>query len=249
MAAVARVALVTGGNRGIGLAVCRGLARAGLRVILTGRDEAQLRVAQNQLRDEGLKVWTIELDVTDPRMLEPPKDLNVSFIADWVQRQFGRLDVLVNNAGVVPDAAAFDATQDSIIDMPTDALALGMQTHFHGPLALIRALLPLMRLNHYGRIVNVSTQMASLANMRKGWPAYRVSKLAQNALTRMLADELEGSNILVNAASPGWVHTRMGGKEAPLDPDQGADTLLWLATLPDGGPSGGFFEARAVKPW
>lgn len=249
MAAVERVALVTGGNRGIGLAVCRGLARGGLRVILTGRDEAQLRVAQNQLRDEGLKVSTIELDVTDRRMLDPPKDLNVSFIADWVQRQFGRLDVLVNNAGVVPDAAAFDAGKDSILDMPADALALGMQTHFHGPLAVTRALLPLMQLNNYGRIVNVSTQMASLANMRKGWPAYRVSKVAQNALTRILADELEGSNILVNAVSPGWVHTRMGGEQAPLDPDQGADTLLWLATLPDGGPNGGFFEARAPKPW
>ena len=243
-----RVALVTGGNRGIGLSVCRGLAVAGLRVILTARDEAQLRHARAQLDAECLKVTTIELDVTDPRMLEPPKDLNVSFIADWVQRQFGRLDVLVNNAGVVPDAASFDE-KDSILDMSAAALELGMQTHFHGPLALCRALIPLMHLNHYGRIVNVSTQMASLADIGRGWPAYRVSKVAQNALTRILADELKGTNILVNAASPGWVRTRMGGEQAPLDPGQGADTILWLATLQDDGPTGGFFEDRKPKNW
>lgn len=245
-----RVALVTGGNRGIGLEVCRGLAAAGLQVILTARDEAQLRHARTQLHAEGLKVFTIELDVTDRRMLEPPKDLNVSFIADWVQRQFGRLDVLVNNAGVVADAAPFGDRGDSILTMPEAALELSMQTHFHGPLALCGALIPLMRLNHHGRIVNVSTHMASLTDMAQaGWPAYRVSKIAQNALTRMLALELQGSNILVNAASPGWVRTRMGGEQAPLDPKQGADTILWLATLPDDGPTGGFFERRAAKTW
>jgi NAD(P)-dependent dehydrogenase (short-subunit alcohol dehydrogenase family) len=244
-----RVALVTGGNRGIGLEVCRGLAKAGLKVVLTGRDEAQLRQAQAALRDEGLHADTIELDVTDRRMLEPPKGLDVSFIADWVQRKFGRLDVLVNNAGVVPDAHPYGAADDSILAMPRAALEQGLETHVYGPLALCRALVPLMRLHGYGRIVNVSTHMAALADMQRGWPAYRLSKLVLNGMTRMLADELQGSNILVNAATPGWVRTRMGGEQAPLAPAQGADTVLWLATLPDGGPSGGFFEGRHPRAW
>ncbi len=249
MSDVQRVALVTGGNRGIGLATCRGLAKAGLQVILTGRDEAQMRHAQSSLQAEGIRVDSVELDVTDPRMLQPPPELAVSFIADWVQRKYGRLDVLVNNAGVVPDALPYGSDDDSILQMPRAALEQGMETHFHGPLALCRAMLPLMQANGYGRIVNVSTHMASLTRMGRGWPAYRVSKLALNAMTRMLADELAGSNILVNCATPGWVRTRMGGEQAPLDPSQGADTILWLATLPDGGPSGGFFEARKSADW
>lgn len=244
-----RVALVTGGNRGIGLEVCRGLAREGLRVILTGRDEAQLRQAQADLHKDGVKVATIELDVNDARMLEPPPDLEVCFIADWVQRQFGRLDVLVNNAGVVPDSLPYGSAGDSILSMPQAALDLGMDTHFHGPLRLCRALLPLMQANGYGRIVNVSTHMARLSEMAAGWPAYRVSKLALNALTRILAAELDGTNILVNAATPGWVKTRMGGEQAPLSAQQGADTILWLATLAKGGPQGGFFEDRKQTAW
>ncbi|MGH8454333.1 MAG: SDR family oxidoreductase [Nevskiales bacterium] len=244
-----RVALVTGGNRGIGLAVCRGLASAGLRVILTARDEAQLRQAQAELHAEGIRVDGIELDVTDRRMLEPAKDINVSFIADWVQRKYDRLDVLVNNAGVVPDPHPYGSADDSILRTPRSAFDLGFETHFHGPLALCRALVPLMQANRYGRIVNVSTHMARLGEMTAGWAAYRSSKVALNALTRMLADELKADNILVNAAAPGWVRTRMGGEQAPLDTTQGADTILWLATLPDGGPSGGFFEDRKPVAW
>ena len=244
-----RVALVTGGNRGIGLAVCRGLARAGLHVILTARDEAQLRQAQAGLRAEGIRVDSIELDVTDRRMLEPAKDINVSFIADWVQRKFGRLDILVNNAGVVPDQHPYGSADDSILNTPRSAFELGLETHFHGPLALCRALVPLMQANRYGRIVNVSTHMARLCDMTAGWAAYRTSKVALNALTRMLADELKADNILVNAATPGWVKTRMGGEQAPLDTGQGADTIVWLATIPDDGPTGGFFEKRTATAW
>lgn len=244
-----RVALVTGGNRGIGLEICRGLAKQGHRVILTGRDEAELRQAQAQLRADGIQVATIELDVTDRRMLVPPADLNVSFIADWVQRQFGRLDVLVNNAGVVPDGKPYGDPTDSILEMPEAALELGLQTHFQGPLLLCRALLPLMQANGYGRIVNVSTHMARLTDMTAGWPAYRISKLALNALTRILAAELEGQNILVNAITPGWVKSRLGGEQAPLTPAQGADGVIWLATLPEDGPRGGFFEGRQPTAW
>lgn len=249
MAEPKRVALVTGGNRGIGFEICRGLAQADHQVILTGRDEAQLREAQSSLQAEGIPVTTIELDVTDRRMVDPDAAINLSFIGDWVQRRFGRLDVLVNNAGVVPDAKPYAAADDSVLDMPRVALELGMETHFYGPLALCRELVPLMRANSYGRIVNVGTHMASLNEMGRGWPAYRVSKLALGALTRILADEFAGKNILVNAATPGWVRTRMGGEQAPLAPAEGADTIVWLATLPDGGPSGGFFEKREPRAW
>ena len=248
MADVKRVSLVTGVNRGIGFEICRGLARKGLEVVMSGRDEAELRQAQQRLAAENLKVATIHLDVTDRRQLEPPKDLDVTFIGDWLRRKYGRLDVLVNNAGVVPDRTGHD-DPDSILDTPRDAFELGFETHFHGPLSLCRALVPLMKQNGYGRVVNMSTGMARLTDMNAGWPAYRVSKVAINALTRILSEELKGTNILVNSASPGWVKTRMGGESAPLTPEQGADTAIWLATLPDGGPSGGFYADRKAGSW
>lgn len=246
-----KVALVTGGNRGIGLEVCRALAHQGLQVVMTARDESELRRAQTQLETEGLKVDCIELDVTDPRMVEITHGENIdgSFIGDWVKRKYGRLDVLVNNAGVVPDKQQHGESTDSILKTPQSAFELGFATHFYGPLALCRSFIPMMQVQNYGRIVNVSTGMARLSDMNVGWPAYRVSKVAINTLTRLLAEELKGTNVLVNAGSPGWVQTRMGGKEAPLTPEQGADTLVWLATLPDGGPSGGFFADRKQTEW
>lgn len=245
------VALVTGGNRGIGFEVCRALAQRGLRVILTGRDKSEIMHAQAVLKTEGLLVDAIELDVTDERMIRPPSDPAVkeSFIADWIRRKYGRLDVLVNNAGVVPDTGGFAEASKSILDTEKAIFERGLSTHFYGPLFLIQGCLPLMREGSYGRIVNVSTGMARLTEMNSGWPSYRVSKVALNTLTRILADELKGSNILVNAASPGWVKTRMGGEAAPLSPVDGADTIVWLATLPDGGPSGGFFTQREQTAW
>jgi NAD(P)-dependent dehydrogenase (short-subunit alcohol dehydrogenase family) len=245
-----RVALVTGGNRGIGLEVCRGLARSGLQVVMSGRDEAGLRQGQAQLKADGLDVATIHLDITDMRMLEPPKDLKVSFIGDWLKRRYGRIDVLVNNAGVIPDPSGFGDTADgSILAAAHASFELGFATHFYGPLALCRTLVPLMRDQGYGRIVNVSTGMARLTDMGVGWPAYRVSKVATNALTRILSGELQGTGVLVNSADPGWVRTRLGGEQAPLSPQQGADTIVWLATLPQDGPSGGFFASREPVAW
>lgn len=249
--AMRRIALVTGGNRGIGYEICRALARQGMQVVMTARDEAELRRAQARLATEGLAVDCIELDVADPRMVEPTKGENIdgSFIGDWVQRKYGRLDVLVNNAGVVPDKEEHGVSSDSILKTAKAAFEQGFETHLYGPIALCRAFVPMMRAQNYGRIVNLSTSMARLSDMGTGWPAYRVSKVALNAFTKLLAEEVKGTNILVNAASPGWVNTRMGGKEAPLTPEQGADTPVWLATLPDGGPSGGFFADRKPTAW
>lgn len=250
MSEVNRVALVTGGNRGIGLEVCKGLARQGYRVVMTGRDEANLRHAKADLAAEGLKIDTIMLDVTDSNMVEIKHGENVdgNFIGDWIKRKYGRLDVLVNNAGVVPDGSVQDSPK-GMLETERSAYELGFETHFYGPLAIIRGILPMMREQDYGRIVNVSTGMARLGNIEAGWPAYRVSKVALNALTAILARELEGTNITVNSASPGWVKTRMGGPDAELTPEEGADTILWLATMEDGSPNGGFFANRERTDW
>lgn len=245
-----RVALVTGGNRGIGLEVCRGLARAGYQVICSGRDEANLRQVRKDFAAEALPVDTIMLDVSDPNMVDIRQGENVdgNFIGDWIRRKYGRLDVLVNNAGVVPDGTIHDEP-GSILDTEKAVFEQGFATHFYGPLGIIRGVLPMMQAQAYGRIVNVSTGMARLSDMGLGWPAYRVSKVALNALTTILAKELEGSNILVNAATPGWVRTRMGGEQADLSAEEGADTILWLAQLDEGGPSGGFFANREPTHW
>jgi NAD(P)-dependent dehydrogenase (short-subunit alcohol dehydrogenase family) len=236
-----RVAVVTGGNRGIGFETCRQLARHGFRVILTSREESKGQEAAQRLRDEGGDVRHASLDVTD--------DESVGRLADFVRRSYGRLDVLVNNAGVFLDRTEGGAASTGDIARMVDTLKRTMETNVHGALRVTRALLPLMREHEYGRIVNVSSGMGQLTEMNGGWPAYRVSKTALNALTRILADELKGTGIQVNSVCPGWVLTDMGGPEAPRTPEQGADTIVWLALRPDGGPTGAFFRDRKPIPW
>lgn len=234
-----RVAVVTGGNRGIGFEVCRQLARAGLRVVLTGRDRSKAEQSSQTLRGEGLDVAAASLDVAD--------DASVSGLEQFLRDRYGRLDVLVNNAGISLDEARGIR---SILDGEVvGALRETLETNLYGPLRLCRALVPLMKRGGYGRVVNVSSKLGSLAGMGTGYEAYRISKAALNALTRILAVESRGSGILVNSACPGWVRTDMGGPNAPRTPEQGADTIVWLATLPDDGPSGGYFQDRKSLPW
>lgn len=231
-----RVAVVTGASRGIGLAIARALARRGLRVVLTARDAGQGEAARASLRAEGLDVGYHALDVRDAAQ--------VGTTAAWVEREFGQLDVLVNNAGVLPDPKGARAA--------TVALAVlreALETNAIGALAVAQACVPLMRRSDYGRIVNVSSELGQLSSMGSGTPAYRVSKAALNAITRTLAAELAGTNIKVNAMSPGWVRSDMGGPSALRSLEQGADTAVWLATLPDDGPSGGFFLDRSPIAW
>lgn len=235
--AAQRVAVVTGANRGIGLEICRQLARSGdFRVVLTSRDEGKGRSAVNELRAAGLAVDYRKLDVTDGR--------DVKALADFLIHGFGRCDVLVNNAGVMADPRG-----SRVLDSNPATYRDTLETNFYGPLLLIQALVPLMKKGGYGRIVNVSSGQGQLSDMGGGTPAYRVSKTALNALTRTCAAELKGSGILVNSMCPGWVRTRMGGPSAPRTVAQGADTAVWLATLPAGGPSGGFFRDRKPIPW
>jgi NAD(P)-dependent dehydrogenase (short-subunit alcohol dehydrogenase family) len=236
MSESARIALVTGGNRGIGLEICRQLAQHGLAVVLAARDTTKGKAAAKALQDEGLQVEFHRLDVTSCRSIR-------ACVSALGERR-GRIDVLVNNAGIL-----IDPRGSRFLDSKLDTYRDTLETNLFGPLQLAQAVIPLMKANRYGRIVNVSSGQGQLSEMGAGTPAYRMSKTALNALTRILSAEFGASNILVNSMCPGWVRTGMGGEGAPRTPEQGADTALWLATLPDGGPTGGFFRDRAPIPW
>ena len=232
MAKNGRVALVSGGNRGIGLGVCRRLAEEGLTVILGSRDEERGRRAAEKLPG-GVAVR--QLDVADAGSVER--------LAASIENDFGRLDVLVNNAAISNDEGQSGAEAD--LDRVKEAL----EANLFGAWRLSQAAIPHMRRGGYGRIVNVSTRLAALEDMGGGSPGYRISKTSLNALTRILASELRGSGILVNAVNPGWVQTDMGGANANRTVEEGADEVVWAATLPNNGPTGGFFRDRRHVAW
>ncbi|HKH09887.1 MAG TPA: SDR family oxidoreductase [Rubrobacter sp.] len=232
MAENGRVALVSGGNRGIGLEVCRQLAEGGLTVVLGSRDEERGRQAAEGLPGE---VAVRQLDVADAASVER--------LAASIEKDFGRLDVLVNNAGISNDEGQSGAEAD--LGRVKEAL----EANLFGAWRLCEAAIPHMRREGYGRIVNVSTGLAALEDMGGGSPGYRISKTSLNALTRILASELRGSGILVNAVNPGWVQTDMGGSNANRTVEEGADGVVWAATLPNNGPTGGFFRDRRHVAW
>ena len=238
-----RVALVTGANKGIGLEVCRGLASKGITVVMGARDASRGQAACSQLQAEGLAVLSQHMDVTDSG--------SIKAAVNEIVYHFNRLDILVNNAGIMVDQEATALTVNVSTIFET------MLTNYYGPLLLCQHSIPWMRKNKYGRIVNISSTLGSLTEIADPEsdyaaiqsPAYRLSKNALNGITALFASQVRGENILVNSACPGWVKTDMGGREAPLTPAQGADTPIWLATLPDDGPTGGFFRKRTLIPW
>jgi len=226
------VALVSGGNRGIGLEVGRQLAERGITVILGSRDQESGKEASESLHGN---VLSHQLDVADAK--------SVDRLASFVEGEFGRLDVLVNNAGISNDEGQRG------LDADLDRVREALETNLLGAWRLCKVAIPLMQRHGYGRIVNISTGMAALEDMGSGFPSYRVSKTALNALTRILASELRGSGILVNSVCPGWVQTDMGGSRASRTVEEGADTPVWAATLTNNGPTGGFFRDRRPIPW
>jgi len=226
------VALVSGANRGIGREVVRQLAGKGIAVILGSRSEEKgLKAAEGIDGDVHVR----RLDVTDEK--------GIATLAREVEEEFGRLDILVNNAGI-----AIDRGQRGV-DADLDVVRETLEMNLFGAWRLCEAFIPLMQRNGYGRIVNVSSGMGALTDMGSGSPAYRISKTSLNALTRILASELRGSGILVNSVCPGWVRTDMGGSSASRSVEEGADTPVWAATLPNNGPTGGFFRDRREIPW
>ena len=227
-----RIALVSGANRGIGREVVRQLAERGMTTILGSRDEEKGWEAAGGIAGD---VRVRALDVTD--------DEGIAGLARSIEGEFGRLDVLVNNAGV-----SMDGGQRGV-DADLGVVRESLEMNLFGAWRLCEAFVPLMRRNGYGRIVNVSSGMGALNDMGGGSPAYRVSKTALNALTRILASELRGSGILVNSVCPGWVRTDMGGGNASRSVEEGADTPVWAATFSNNGPTGGFFRDRREIPW
>jgi NAD(P)-dependent dehydrogenase (short-subunit alcohol dehydrogenase family) len=231
-----RVAVVTGGNKGIGFEICRELAEKGLRVLLTSRDPGKGEEAADKLRHSKLDVLFHALDVD--------RDASVAGLRRHLEKELGRADILVNNAGIL-----IDSRSASVLKEPVETFRRTLETNFFGALRMCQAVVPLMRKNRYGRIVNLSSGLGQLHDMGDGTPAYRVSKTALNALTRMVSVAVGEDDILVNSMCPGWVRTDMGGQNATRSVEKGAETAVWLAMLPHGGPTGGFFRDKQPIPW
>ncbi len=231
-----RVALVTGANRGLGLETSRQLLAKGLTVVMTARDEAAIERARSGLgKDAQSRAVIVRMDVTDARRIADAHRT----ISDRV----GPVDVLVNNAAILLSES------DDVLSISTDAYRRTFDTNVFGVIDVCRAFVPDMVRRRYGRVVNVSSGAGQLARMATYAPAYSMSKTALNAFTRILAATYRGRGVLANVVDPGWVRTDMGGPSAPRSLQQGADTIVWLATLPDDGPTGGFFHDRRAVEW
>jgi NAD(P)-dependent dehydrogenase (short-subunit alcohol dehydrogenase family) len=235
-----KVGLVTGSSRGIGFEIVKQLAMKEIEVILTYRSPADGEAAVMELAREGIKkVTSMKLDVSN--------QVSVDSILEEVEKTFGRLDILVNNAAILIDKDNITASNADLVTVNTT-----LETNLIGAWRMSKAFIPLMKKNSYGRIVNVSSGAGEFEYMSRSgghWPAYSLSKASLNALTVMLASELNGTNILVNAVCPGWVRTDMGGSNAPRSVKEGAGTPVWLATLPDGGPTGHNYYDKKQISW
>jgi NAD(P)-dependent dehydrogenase (short-subunit alcohol dehydrogenase family) len=246
-----RIALVTGANRGLGFEISRQLGGLGFTVLIGARSEDQGTTASQELRDEGLDVQAVRLDVTRAE--------DIDRVAQQIDGQFGRLDVLVNNAAVLLDMNVQPSqVEESVVRRSFDV-------NFFGPFLLTQKMVPLLRKSDQGRVVNMDTGVASLTQLADPdsplrediCPAYQTSKAALNALTLVFAKELSADGIKVNSACPGWVMTDMGHEDLPdygdaarpKTPEEGVDTPIWLATLPDDGPTGGFYSDRQPRDW
>ncbi|MEW9674436.1 SDR family oxidoreductase [Ammoniphilus sp. 3BR4] len=230
-----KVALVTGGNRGIGYELVKQLALKGFKVILASRDPEKGHKAIQKLRESNLDVSFVSIDVDNHESIRQA--------STTVNERYGRLDVLINNAGVYLDE------NKKLVAMDPSILQKTMATNFFGVYHVIRSFIPLMEKQGYGRILNVSSEYGAMSEMsHPGVGAYKLSKFALNGLTRLLAAEIHG-DIKINAVDPGWVSSDMGGPSAPRTPVQAAESILWLATIGPEGPNGGSFRDGKRIEW
>ncbi|MFZ6051782.1 SDR family oxidoreductase [Halocola ammonii] len=230
-----RIALVTGANRGIGKEICRQLAEKGFTVILTSRSEEKGKKALEEINQSSTDLHFHQLNVTNENSL--------ASAVKFVEKEFGRLDVLINNAGVFLDKG----TEPENLD--PDLLTKTLDVNTTGVLKCIQNFLPLLKKSENPTIVNMSSGMGTFAKMTGNAIAYRTSKAALNAMTVVFADSLKEDGIRVNAMSPGWVRTDMGGQSANRSLAEGADTAVWLAEQPKDGPTGKFFRDRTESEW
>ena len=240
-----KVALITGANRGIGLETARQLGKLGITVLVGARSLAASETAAETLKKEGIDARTIKIDMNDPA--------DYTAVAKSIDKDFGRLDILINNAGIFLDGRKGNETSTT----SEEVLRKTFDTNFFAVVALTQELLPLVRKSEAGRIVNLSSILGSQTlHATKGsfiydakTFAYDASKAALNSFTIHLAHELQGTKIKVNSAHPGWVKTEMGGEGAMLEIEVGAQTSVALATLPEDGPTGGYIHLGETLPW
>ncbi|KAB8331185.1 SDR family oxidoreductase [Scytonema tolypothrichoides VB-61278] len=238
-----KIALVTGANKGLGFEISRQLAKQEITVLIGARDESKGAEAAEKLQAQGLDVHHIKLDVTDIS--------SIATATKQIEERFGKLDILVNNAGIFLDSG----TNPSDLDL--NVLKQTFETNVFGAFAVLQATLPLIRKSNAGRVVNMSSTLGSLTDTLdpnshyfglRGL-AYQATKAALNEITVQFSKELADTPIKINSACPGWVQTDMGSADAPGTVEEGADTPVWLATLPEDGPTGGFFNSRKPLPW
>jgi NAD(P)-dependent dehydrogenase (short-subunit alcohol dehydrogenase family) len=240
-----KVALITGANKGIGYEIARQLGGQGFTVLVGARDEAKGAEAAARLRDERLDAQAVKLDVTDAATIAAAKK--------FVEERFGKLDILVNNAAIIGKHAWDTAPSELALEHIREVF----ETNFFGVIAVTQAFAPLLKKSDAGRIVNVSSGLGSLTQLSDRNNAfytlnildYNASKTALNAFTVSLAKEFQGTPIKVNAADPGYTATDMNAHSGTQTVEEGADTAVWLATLPDDGPTGGYFSSRRPIPW
>jgi len=240
-----KIALITGANKGIGLETARQLGKLGVTILVGARDLSRGEQAAEVLRGVGVDAQAVELDVVN--------EADRVAVAKLIEKEFGRLDILINNAGVMLDGRKGNETSTTSQSLLRETF----ETNFFAVVALTQELLPLLRKSEAGRIVNLSSILASLTlHATEGSPiydaktfAYDASKSALNAFTIHLAHELQGTKIKVNSAHPGWVKTDMGGEGAQMEIVDGAKTSVELATLGADGPTGGYFHMGEALPW
>ena len=235
-----KIAIVTGGNRGMGFETCRQLGKLSLKIILCCRDPQAGELAAVRLRNEGLSVEAFRLDLTKPE--------EIAALVMHARRVLRRVDVLINNAGLYLESGGANINDRiSAFDARLEVVRATLETNLIGPFALSQGIIALMRDQGQGRVVSLTSAMGQLSDMGGGAPGYRLAAVAINGMTKMFAEELRGTDVLVNSVDPGWVRTR--SPNATRSVEEGVATTVWLATLPTGGPSGQFFRDKQPIPW